>query len=117
MSDQQSSRRKFLEMLGLSAGAALVSTSALGAIVNHEQILKLNPEQQEFMVHYGKWMDEFIEVIRIQKAEPANMENHKRMIALTARAEAMQPELAAFMKDETFALIYRTSIERMSMEI
>lgn len=117
MSETQSSRKKFLQLLGLTAGAALVGKSALAAIANHEEILKLNPEQQTFMIGYGKWMDEFIEVIRIQKTEPDNMANHKRMIALTEQAEAMQPQLTEFMKDKTFALIYKTSIERMRKEI
>lgn len=117
MSDQQSSRRNFLKILGLSAGASLAGKNALAAFVNKEEIRKLNPAQQEFMIRYGKWMDEFTEVIRIQKAEPENMENQKKMVALTERAEKFQPELAGFMKDETFALIYKASIQRVTNEI
>ena len=117
MSEDQSSRKKFLQLLGLSAGAVLVSNSALAGIVNHEEILKLNPEQQEFMIRYGKWMDEFIEIIRIQKTEPDNIENHKKMIVLTEKAEEMQSKLTEYMQDKTFAMIYMVSIERMRKEI
>ena len=117
MSDIQASRRKFLQLLGLSAGATLVSTTGIAGFVDPETIHKLNPEQQEFMMRYGQWMDEFIEVIRVQKSEPGNTENNHKMIALTERAEAIQPELATYMKDDTFSMIYKASIERMSKEI
>jgi hypothetical protein len=117
MSEKQSARRKFLKYLGLSAGATLVSTGALGSFLDAEEIKKLNPEQQEFMLRYGKWMDEFIEVIRTQKTNPANTENNRKMISLTERAEQFKPELSSLMKDKTFSIIYQASIERMSKEI
>ena len=58
MSEKESTRRKFLKFLGLSAGATLVSSKMLAGIVKPEDIRTLNPHQQEFMVDYGKWMDE-----------------------------------------------------------
>ena len=117
MSEKESTRRKFLKFLGLSAGATLVSSKMLAGIIKPEDIRTLNPHQQEFMVDYGKWMDEFIDVIRIQKTDRANSENNKKMIALTERAEAFKPQLSEFMKDPNFSLIYKASIERMSKEI
>ena len=117
MSEQQPSRRNFLKLLGLSASATLVSTSVFASFIDKTEIRKLNSKQQEFMIRYGKWMDEFIEVIRIQRTEPDNLENQKKMIALTEKSEVLQPELTEFMKDKTFALIYLASIERVSKEI
>lgn len=117
MSEKISTRRKFLQFLGLSAGATIVSSSAIAGIINQNDIRTLKPDQQEFMIQYGKWMDEFIDVIRIQKTDRANSENNKKMIALTERAEAFKPQLSEFMKDPNFSLIYKASIERMSKEI
>lgn len=117
MSTDQSSRRSFLQILGITAGSVLLNTDAFAGFVDKESILKLNPEQQEFMLRYGKWMDEFIEVIRIQKTDPDNMDNNHKMISLTEKAEAFKSELAKYMKDETFSMIYQTSIQRMSSEI
>jgi hypothetical protein len=117
MTDNDSSRRNFLKILGLSAGATMLSSETLGSFINREEIMRLNPEQQEFMTGYGKWMDDFIEVIRTQKQNPADRENQKRMIALTKTAEDFKPQLNEFMKDETFSVVYRASIERMSREI
>ena len=117
MSGEKSSRRNFLKFLGLSAGATLVSTSALASFVDKKEILKLNPEQQEFMMRYGKWMDEFTEVARIQQTDPDNLENQKKMMTLGEMAEKLQPELTDHLKDYTFSVIYLASIERLSKEI
>ena len=117
MSEKESTRRKFLKFLGISAGATLVSSKMLAGIIKPEDIRKLNPRQQEFMVDYGKWMDEFIDVIRIQKNDSGNSVNNKKMIALTERAEAFKPKLSEYMKDANFSIIYKVSIERMSKEI
>lgn len=117
MDTNSASRRNFLKILGLSAGATIASTGALANVIAHREILKLNPEQQEFMLRYGKWMDEFIEVIAIQKTSPDDLENNKKMMVLTEQAQQWQPKLNEYMKDEKFALIYRGSIERMRNEI
>lgn len=117
MSEKPSSRRKFLQLLGLSAGATLIPNSTMAGFVDNTEILKLTAEQQVFMLRYEKWMEEFIEVIRIQKTNPGDVKNNADMIALTHRAEEMKPELTDFMKDETFSKIYQVSIKRMTDEI
>lgn len=117
MSEKKSDRRNFLKMIGLTASVSLVSQSALASFVNHEEIRKLNPEQQEFMVRYGKWMDEFIKVIRIQKKDPADLENQKQMVLLTEKALEFKPQLLEMQKDLTFSLIFNASIQRVTDEI
>ncbi len=117
MTDQDSTRRKFLKVLGLTAGAGLVSTGALAKIIDHQEIHKLNPEQQEFMLRYGQWMDEFIEVIAIQKTFPDDSVNNQKLMQLSDQAQIWQPQLTEYMKEESFALIYRASIEKMRNEI
>ncbi len=117
MTEKPSSRRKFLQFLGLAAGATLLPTDTMAGFVDHKEILKLTPEQQEFLLRYEKWMDAFIEVIHIQKKDPENAANHATMFALSEKAEEMKPELSEFMKDEKFFKIYQVSIQRMSMEI
>ena len=117
MNDAQSTRRKFLQLLGLTAGATIVSTGALAKIIDSQEIHKLNPEEQKFMLRYGQWMDEFIEVIAIQKKDPDNISNNHRMMQLSDQAKEWQPQLTTFLKDEKFALIYRASIERMTNDI
>lgn len=117
MSDQSSSRRKFLQVLGVTAGTALISSNQINAISESETVHKLNPEQQEFMDKYGKWMDEFIDAIRIQKTDRSNTDNNLKMAALSDQAETFKPELAKFMQDEKFAMIYNASIQRTTSEI
>lgn len=114
---ENSNRRKFLQVLGITAGSAIVNLPAVAGLNKQETVYKLNPEQLEFMTRYGEWMDEFIDVIRIQKTDRNNSENNARMISLTERAETFKPDIAKFMQDEKFALIYTASIQRMSNEI
>ena len=114
---KQSTRRNFLQLLGGSVGATLISTSVMAGFIDEAVISKLSHEQQSFMLRYGKWMDEFIKVIRIRKTDPTNHKNNRNMIALTERAEEMKPELNEFMKDKTFQQIYTAAIERMSIEV
>lgn len=116
MSEQQS-RRNFFKVLGLTGVATAAGSSLFGALSDSPEVLKLNTQQKDFMLDYGKWMDEFIDVIRIQKSEPANMENQKKMIALTEQAEIWKPLLSEYMNDRNFALIYHASIQNMRDEI
>ena len=115
--EENSSRRNFLRFVGLSAGTVLISTNAFSAFINQAEVLKLNPKQQEFMLRYGKWMDDFIDVIRKKQAEPGNQEHQKVIVKLSEKAEGFKPELTEFLKDETFAIIYQASIDKMSKEI
>ncbi|MFY9308272.1 MAG: hypothetical protein WAQ28_04395 [Bacteroidia bacterium] len=117
MPENNHTRRRFLELFGLTAGMSLVSTNALAGWVDKEEIRRLTAKQQKFMLRYEKWMDEFVEVIRIKKTQPDNPENKSRMIALANQAEKFKPEINEFMKDATFSVIYKTAIERMSKEI
>ena len=117
MSEEETSRKSFLQMLSLAAGATLVSKSGLAKGFDQTEIRKLTAEQQKFMTEYEQWMDEFIEVVRIQKTEPEGIDHHKQMISLTEKAEKFQPVLDKYMQDETFAFIFRISIERMTKEI
>lgn len=117
MTDNSSNRRNFLKYLGLSVGATLASNSAIASFIDQTEIKQLNPEQQEFMNRYGKWMDDFVEVIRLKKNEGESMENHQKMIEISNKVKDLQPELNEYMKDETFALIYQQSIKRVTKEI
>ena len=117
MSKNKSTRRNFLQFLGLSAGASVVSVTALGSMINATEIKKLNPKQQEFMIRYGKWMNDFIEAVRIKKTDPGNNKNNKKITALAEVAETFKPELSEFMQDDTFRLVYKASSERVTKEI
>lgn len=116
MSDSKLSRLKFLKYLGLSAGA-LVATNAVSAIIKKEDILKLNPEQQEFMVRYEKWMDEFTVTSRLQKIDRNHVENNINISLLSDKAEEMKAELREHLKDKNFSTIYLHSIKRLTNEI
>lgn len=117
MNKQQSNRRNFLKYLGLTVGTTLASNSAIASFIDKTEIRKLTEEQQEFMNVYGNWMDEFVAVIKEKKEEGESIENHQKMMEITQKVKELQPQLNTFMQDETFALIYRESIKRVTQEI
>lgn len=117
MSNYETNRRKFMKNIGLATGGAIVGSNVMANTLPNGDIKKLNPEQQEFMGRYGKWMDDFSEVIRLQKKDPFNAEYKSMMDALTIEAGEFKPELSKHMKDQTFSLIYLEAIKRVKNEI
>jgi len=64
-----------MKNIGLAAGATILASSAQANPFDNAEVKKLNPKQQEFMLRYGKWMDDFTEVVRLQKVDPYNLED------------------------------------------
>lgn len=117
MSNTSNPRRNFLKLLGLSAGTVLLTNDVTGAAAASDEVIQLNPGQQEFMLRYTAWMAEFKENILVQKNDPDNVENNQKMMELSAKAETFIPELTIHMKDEKFALIYNATIQQVKEEI
>lgn len=117
MSKQEATRRKFMKTAGLVVGGSLIAKGSKSNPLNEDEILKLNPSQNEFMKRYSLWMDEFTEVVRLQKKDPYNEEFRLRMESLTQQSHDFKPELSEHMKDKTFNLIYLESIKRVRDEI
>lgn len=117
MEDNNLNRRNILKLLGLSAIAAVGVSTPFSSGAQNDNVIKLTPDQQHFMIEYEKWMDECIDIVRQQKQSPHSAELHKKMMNQSILAEQWQPQLREFMKDKNFALIYLGSIERMKKEI
>lgn len=118
MDGYENKRRDFLRKLGFTIGATLTATSVISAsIIETDKAMNISPEQMDFMNSYEKWMDEFIEVIRIQKADPENYENNKNIVVLSERSKKWQFKLHEYMTDENFARYFMKATERMTMEI
>ncbi len=107
-----------MRKLGITVSATITSSALLSANINDQaQQLVITPEQQDFMKVYETWMDQFIEVIRIQKADPDNYENNKNIVVLSERAKTWQNQLGEYMQDESFARYFMIKTERMTLEI
>jgi len=118
MDTYEQNRRDFLRKLGLTIGATITASSMVSAnILNSKDELDITAEQQAFMNVYENWMDEFVEVIKIQKVDADNYENNKNIVRLSEQAKEWQSKLTEFMKDDNFARYYMTATERMTLEI
>ena len=118
MDGYEDKRRSFLRKLGFTLGGTLTASSLISAnILESSSDINITPDQKEFMVHYEKWMDEFIEVIKVQKVDPENVENNKNIVLLSERSKKWQTKLHDYMNDENFARYYMVASERMTLEI
>lgn len=111
-------RRDFLKKLGLTVGSmVLVGSSATAKIIEEKIQFPLTEKQQQFIDMYENWMDNFIEMIKIQRNNPDDLENNKKLMALTDESHSWQKELIENMKDQNFAKHYMIISERMTKEI
>jgi len=107
-----------LRKLGFTLGGALTASSLISAnIIDTDKDMSISPEQKAFMDTYEKWMDEFIEVIRIQKVDSENYENNKNIVLLSERSKKWQFKLHEYMTDDNFARYFMKVTERMTLEI
>lgn len=115
----ENKRRDFIKKLGLSVGiiAASASASTAADIIQNKIQFPLSSDQQAFINKYEKWMDSFIEVIKIQRKNPDDLENNKRLMVLTDESASWQKEHFKYMEDENFARHYMIVSERMTKEI
>src|SRR5674476_779505 len=111
MDGYEDNRRWFLRRLGFTLGGTLTASSLISAnILETDKDMNISPEQKAFMDEYEKWMDEFIEVIRIQKVDQENYENNKNIVLLSERTKKWQFKLHEYMTDDNFARYYLSLI-------
>ena len=118
MNGYDENRRRFLTKLGMTLGVTLTgSTIVQGANDPSAGKMTITAEQNAFMQNYERWMDDFIVVIKFQKKEPDNLENNKKIVALSEEAKLFQKELTGYMQDDNFARYYMVATERMTLTI
>jgi len=118
MNGYDENRRRFLTKLGMTLGVTLTgSTIVQGANDPSAGKMTITAEQNAFMQNYERWMDDFIVVIKFQKKEPDNLENNKKIVALSEEAKLFQKELTGYMQDDNFARFYMVATERMTLTI
>lgn len=121
MDEYESTRRDFLKKLGLAVGAtALASTGisqAAEIIQNKKEEFPLTPEQKEFMTGYVKWLEEFRSMVKVQKVNPDDLDNNKKLMKLSDEAGKWQKELIEYMKDDNFARYFMVVTERVTTTI
>ncbi len=118
MDSYESTRRDFLQKLGLSLGAvALASGAKATQILEKSGDFPLTEEQAEFIEEYEEWMNHFTEVIRERRTKPDDLEVNMRLMRLSEKAETWQKKLQKYMEDPNFAAHYMIVTERMTLEI
>lgn len=118
MSDYEESRRQFLLKLGLTVGTVAAGTAKLSAtVINDKMEFPLTNSQQQLMVKYETWMDNFIPAAKAQRENQEDLIAKARIMELSSEAETWRFELTEYMKDDNFARYYMTATERLTKEV
>ena len=118
MDNYESTRRGFLQKLGLSVGAVVLSSGVKATqILEKSGDFPLSDEQSNFLEEYEEWMSHFVEVIKERRTRPDDLEVNMRLMRLSEKAEGWQKNLKKHMEDQNFASHYMIVTERMTNEI
>ncbi|MPQ47886.1 twin-arginine translocation signal domain-containing protein [Marinifilum sp. N1E240] len=105
MSNQNNTRRGFLQKLGLTVGAAVVLDSEVLAEINPNKYSN-ETERNEFLNQYEIWVNDYISVVENEKKDSNNVENKKRIMHLSAQAEEWPAQIKEYIKHDDFKQKY-----------
>ncbi|MFC0875397.1 hypothetical protein ACE01N_02330 [Saccharicrinis sp. FJH2] len=117
MANDKQSRKSFLKRIGLTLGAAAVAQLATASDIGYMKDDKLNDVQKDFLQTYEKWLGEFHGFVKKQKADFTNLENNKKLMALSAEAEEWKKQLEVHMLDERFSRYHEKITRKVTEEI
>jgi hypothetical protein len=101
MSSQNNTRRGFLQKLGLTVGAAALIDTEVLADVNPNKYSSAN-ERADFLSRYENWVDQYVEVVENEKKDQMNLENKKRIMALSDEADGWQSQIKEYIRHDDF---------------
>lgn len=101
MSNQNNTRRGFLQKLGLTVGAAALIDTEVLADVNPNKYSSAD-ERADFLSRYENWVDQYVEVVENEKKDQMNLENKKRIMALSDEADGWQSQIKEYIRHDDF---------------
>jgi len=116
MSNQNSTRRGFFQKLGLTAGGAALLESEELANVNTNRFSTLQ-DRSAFLEKYEKWVDEYIEVVEMEKQQAQDLSNKHRIMELADQADGWQNQIKEFVKHDDFKNKYLSISKRFAEAI
>jgi hypothetical protein len=109
------SRKEFIKKLAFGIGGIIVPENDKSNDIN--DISKLSDEQIDFLKEYEEWLVHFQEYVKQRNIDPADMENNKSLMELSAKAESRKPLLEKFMQDDLFSLYFNHITKEISEAI
>ena len=117
MANDKQSRKSFLKRIGLTLGAAAAAPLVTASDIGYMKDDELNEVQKEFLLTYEKWLGEFHGFVKKQKEDFTNLENNKKLMALSSEAEEWKKQLEVHMLDKRFAKYYEKITRKVTEEI
>ncbi len=110
MAGRTESRKAFLKRFGFN-----LSNSEEKHV--QTEVVTLTDEQTDFLSEYTAWLEEFHKYVKMRNKLPFDLENNKKLMELSAEAEARKPLLEKHMDDILFATAFKKITEDISKEI
>ncbi|MFT5750424.1 MAG: hypothetical protein ACI93S_001707 [Ancylomarina sp.] len=113
---KKDNRRKFIQKLGVTVGAAtLLDSEAMASVGNMETSKDI--ERSKFLSNYENWVNQYIDVVEKEKSDKNNMANKHRIMELSHQAKDWQEKIAIYLNDDTFKQRYIQLSMRLSDSI
>lgn len=116
MSNNNNSRRGFLQKLGLGVGILSLFGSESMAETKGNSI-SLQEDRREFLVEYENWVNEYIDVVEKEKNSVSNMDNKKQIMRLSEQADGWQNQIKEYIKHEDFKEKYISLSKKFASSI
>lgn len=107
MSNKNTTRRGFLQKVGVTVAAATVIDKEAYADIN---LNRFSSEQDRlnFLETYKIWVNEYIEVVESEKLNHDNIANKHKIMELSAQADSWRHQIIEYLEHEDFKEKYVT---------
>ena len=105
MSNKNTSRRGFLQKLGVTVGAATLIDKEAFADINPNRFSS-KQDRRQFLENYKVWVNEYIEVVEKEKINNADVSNKHKIMELSAQADGWQEQIKEYLKEDAFKQEY-----------
>ncbi|WP_372752173.1 hypothetical protein [Labilibaculum sp.] len=105
MSNQNSTRRVFLQKLGVTVVAATAVNKELFADVNLNRFSS-KQDRTDFLQQYEKWINEYIEVVDKEKSSKTDVANKHRIMELSEQASGWKEQIKEYLQHDDFKQKY-----------
>lgn len=95
-------RKSFFKKLGAGVGAVAVGQAMASPAIDFSEDLSLTTTQKEFIKGYKAWLSEFKTYIERRNENFSDMENNKKLMELSSKAQEWRAKLDKHMTDDKY---------------
>lgn len=101
MNTKNSTRRGFLQKLGVTVGATALLDKEVLADINLNRYSS-EKDRKDFLLKYERWINDYIEVVEKEKLSNSDISNKHRIMELAEQANGWQSQIKEYLQHEDF---------------